>query len=139
MRFLALKKNIFIASATLFVSNFALGQDSTNIEIETVKKEGVVTIDQDSRIERLFQLKRSLKKTYYTIQIYSEPGNSGGFPGSREAKTKFETEFYGWPSEISFEIPNYKVRVGKFATRLEADKSLMEIKKKYPNAFIITP
>jgi len=138
MRFLAFKKSILISFTIFFISYFANGQDSIKVAT-SVKKEGVVTIEQDPRIERLFRLKRSLKKTYYTIQIYSEPGNSGGFPGSREVKAKFEEEFYGWSSEISFEIPNYKVRVGKFATRLEADKNLMEIKKKYPNAFIIAP
>jgi len=33
----------------------------------------------------------------------------------------------------------YKVWVGNFKTRIEAEKNLNDLKKKYPNAFLIKP
>jgi hypothetical protein len=38
--------------------------------------------------------------------------------------------------ELVYETPNYKVWIGDFYSQLEADKKLLMIKKKYPEAFI---
>jgi hypothetical protein len=41
---------------------------------------------------------------------------------------------------LSFFIPQaYKVWVGNFKTRIEAERNLKDIKLKYPNAFLIKP
>ena len=40
---------------------------------------------------------------------------------------------------VIYETPNYKVWVGNFFTRLEADKSLLKVRKKYKSAFIFRP
>ena len=40
---------------------------------------------------------------------------------------------------MKFETPNYKVWVGNFETRLEADRALRRIKRKFANAFIFKP
>ncbi|NER12686.1 SPOR domain-containing protein [Leptobacterium flavescens] len=138
MRFLAAGKLLALCILTGFFSMNLKAQDSLNIQLNQEKKEGVITIDQDQRIERLLAAKKRIKKAYFTIQIYSGTGRTG-LEGAKEAESSFKTQFYGWPCDISFETPNYKVRVGKFRTRLEADKYLMEIKKKYPSAFILIP
>ena len=44
-----------------------------------------------------------------------------------------------YSSEMKYETPNYKIWVGDFRTKIEADRALIAIKKKYPNAFIFTP
>ena len=49
------------------------------------------------------------------------------------AKSKYKQ----YPVLLTFESPNYKVRLGSFRTRLEAEKKLVEIKKSYPAAFVI--
>ena len=38
-----------------------------------------------------------------------------------------------------FNTPNYKIWVGNFRDRLEADRALLRIKKSYMNAFIFKP
>jgi hypothetical protein len=38
-----------------------------------------------------------------------------------------------------FETPYYKIRVGKFVSKIKAIKELKKIKKKYPSAFILKP
>jgi hypothetical protein len=38
-----------------------------------------------------------------------------------------------------FNTPNYKVWVGNFRTRIEAERNLIEIRTKYENAYLIKP
>ncbi|MBT8377528.1 MAG: SPOR domain-containing protein, partial [Bacteroidia bacterium] len=47
---------------------------------------------------------------------------------------------YGqWPVSMRFNTPNYKIWVGNFTNRLEADRALVRIKRNYMNAFIFQP
>ena len=38
-----------------------------------------------------------------------------------------------------FETPNYKVRIGKYKSKIEAEKKLKEIKKEFKSAFVFKP
>jgi hypothetical protein len=40
---------------------------------------------------------------------------------------------------LSFETPNYKVRVGNFKEYLKASEELEFIRKMYPSAFLLKP
>ena len=40
---------------------------------------------------------------------------------------------------MRFETPNYKIWIGNFKTRLEADRALLLIKKKFYSAFVFKP
>ena len=40
---------------------------------------------------------------------------------------------------IIFSTPTYKVWVGNFSTRIEGERYLKIIKKKYPNSILIKP
>ena len=42
-------------------------------------------------------------------------------------------------ADVIYETPNYKVWVGNYYTQLEADKRLIEIRKKFRSAFIFRP
>ncbi|WP_340065066.1 SPOR domain-containing protein [Ascidiimonas aurantiaca] len=104
-----------------------------------VGQEAVVTIDQPPGIDKLMALKTDLnkkdfEKKFFMIQIYN-----GRLERAKIVKSDFQLRFTDWDCDISFESPNYKVRVGKFRTRLEADRKLIEVKKKYPGAFILMP
>ncbi|XLS29794.1 SPOR domain-containing protein [Flavobacteriaceae bacterium M23B6Z8] len=104
----------------------------------TQAQEGKITVEQDPLIDQLIQLKKELnatdEKDFFKIQIYN-----GNLEGAKTSSSKFKLYFPGWECDVFFETPNYKVRVGKFRTRLEADKKLTEVKKRYPSAFILTP
>ncbi len=141
MRFLALKKLVFFIPLVFLLGNKSYSQDnpivkdSTIINNSIVKKEGVINIEQDSRIERLLRIKRQISDDKkYRIQIYN-----GNLKGAEKIQAMCGNQFYGLNCDVSFETPNFKVRVGKFRTRLEADKYLMKVKEKYPSAFILAP
>ncbi|GAA3601706.1 hypothetical protein GCM10022396_18910 [Flavivirga amylovorans] len=102
-------------------------------------QEGKITINQDKNIIALLDFKKRTNKnvdnpTRYKIQIYS-----GNRYGSQEAQKEFRNSFTNWNPTIKYESPNFKTWVGNFRTRLEADRALKKVKKKFPHAFIFKP
>ncbi|MBR9757361.1 MAG: SPOR domain-containing protein [Algicola sp.] len=100
---------------------------------------GDLVINQDEKIETLIELKKALNTSEnaskrYKIQIFS-----GNRSSAEAAKSKFSTELPNWTSKMVYETPNYKVWVGSFRTRLEADRALVKIHKEFPTAFIFKP
>ncbi|PIX08689.1 MAG: hypothetical protein COZ75_10790 [Flavobacteriaceae bacterium CG_4_8_14_3_um_filter_34_10] len=70
----------------------------------------------------------------HTIQLYY-----GELTGANGVIKNYRRNFSSWPSTIIYETPNYKVWVGNFITRLEADRALLEIQTQFPNAFVFKP
>ena len=99
-------------------------------------QEGQVSIEQDEQIDKLLEYKKDIttNKTF-KIQVYQsvDPDRA------QKEKSNFLNSFSDWPVEIEWNTPNYKVWVGNFTTRLEADRALIRIKKKYMNAIIFQP
>lgn len=102
-------------------------------------QQGTVTVDQDKNIDKLLEFKKDLATVNaFTIQIFS--GSSRSARSDAQAiKTQVTTLFPDWANFIEYEQPNYKIRVGNFRTRLEADRALITVKKSYANAFILQP
>lgn len=99
-------------------------------------QDGVVDINKSAALERLIELKKEVNrsKNLIRIQIYSGPRS-----GAEKALATFRSLFLNYASEMKYETPNYKIWVGKFRTKIEADRALIKIKKEYPNAFLFTP
>jgi len=105
----------------------------------TLAQEGKVNVYEDQKLIELLTLKSNLAKENkltdgYTIQLY--------YGELKEANTiirDYERTRSIWPATIQYETPNYKVWVGNYATRLEADRALLEIRKTFPNAFVFKP
>ena len=96
---------------------------------------GKVVIDQNKEITTLLEYKKDLN----TVDLYKIQVFQGNRSGAEEAKSKFESTFDEWPVSMEYETPNYKIWVGNFRSRLEADKAFIKIKKNYSNAFIFKP
>lgn len=101
-----------------------------------IAQKGEVTVSQNDDIDKLLKLKKEINKdlSLFKIQIYN-----GSRSGALEAKSEYKQSFNEWPLEMTFETPNYKIWIGNFKTRLEADRALLRIKKKFGNAFIFKP
>jgi len=102
-------------------------------------QQGNVTIKQDPAISTLLDLKTEINANdedtrRYKIQIFSGDRNK-----AEEIKTAFKYSFDKWASKLVYETPNYKIWIGNFRTKLEADRALVEIKKKFPSAFPFKP
>jgi hypothetical protein len=99
-------------------------------------QEGTVNIEQSKEIDKLLEFKKDIKTVEtYRIQVYS--GNSSS--RASNVKAEFMQSYGQWPVEMVFNTPNYKIWVGNFRDRLEADRALLRIKKNYMNAFIFQP
>ncbi len=102
-------------------------------------QEGRVTIKQDPIIPQLLEKKIEMVQDgiigdRYRIQLFSGDNNQAS-----KVITEYRAEYPKWSSTIVFDTPNYKVWVGNFRNSLEADRALLEIKKKYPAAFRFRP
>lgn len=101
-------------------------------------QEGKDHLTQEEKINQLLELKAEMTISdklddRYKIQLFY--GDNGE---ANEVIKEYRKE-YNYPSRIAYEEPNYKVWVGNFRNRLEADRALLEIKKKFPSAFIPKP
>ncbi|WP_301402536.1 SPOR domain-containing protein [Polaribacter huanghezhanensis] len=74
------------------------------------------------------------KKNGYGFRIQLESGHETAI---KTTQSKFRIERPTIKTYILFESPEWKVQVGDYKTRLEADKILNEIKKKFPSAIIV--
>lgn len=102
----------------------------------TLAQEGVVTIEQDPRIEQLTKVynKVNSNKGYYQIQV-----GFGSYQKAQNLKSQVDIDFPGWFSKIEFQEPTYRVRLGKFQDPLEAERRFREVRKKYPSAMLLKP
>jgi len=122
-----MKKRTFytVAVIALFVfnSNSLLAQNKA-------------TIHQDKRIATLVQTKNTLdkntKKSKYKIQLAN-----GSKAHINAVLSRFYAEFPNTPTHKVYESPEYKVRVGQYRTKLEAERALILIRKEFPNAIIV--
>ena len=98
-----------------------------------------VSVSQDPKFEQLLNEKRKINSSItindrYKIQIFN-----GDTESSKKTLMDFKKENKDMDATIVFSTPQYKVWVGNFKTRIEAEKNLNDLKKKYPNAFLIKP
>lgn len=98
-----------------------------------------VTLTQDAKFEQLLNEKRRINSSItvndrYKVQIYN-----GDSESSKNILNDFKKEFKDMDGTIVFSTPAYKVWVGNFKSRIEAERNLIELKSKYPNALMIKP
>lgn len=102
-------------------------------------QQGEVVVHEDERVTELLRLKAKLSKENkltdgFTIQLYN-----GELKEANSTIREYNRTLSSWSATIEYETPNYKVWVGNFLTRLEADRALLEIQKTFPNAFVFRP
>jgi hypothetical protein len=71
----------------------------------------------------------------YRIQIFFDSGLNSS-DRAKLARDQFLVIYPEIQAYVSWKAPNYRVRVGDYKTRLEAEKSLQLILIDYPNAWV---
>lgn len=104
------------------------------------QKKGSLHVNKDSRIERLMKRQRDVYAVSntmngYRIQIFMEIGNEA-VNHAQSVKYSFTRAFPEIPVYLSYEQPYYRLRVGDFRNRVEAEKYLRLIKPKFGLAFV---
>lgn len=102
-------------------------------------QEEKVTVSQNPKFENLLNEKRKINASITVNDVYKIQIYNGDSETSKKILTDFKRDFLDFDATIIFNTPAYKVWVGNFKTRIEAEKKLMVFKKRYPNAFVIKP
>lgn len=118
---------------TFFLCQFAFAQDKGKV---------VVIMDPqiDSLIVRRLELSRSensgssVSSSGFRVQIFSGLARQDVYT----EQTQFKSIYPNVTTYISYTQPNYRLRVGDFRTRLEAEKFMNELKKQYSSMFIFS-
>lgn len=101
------------------------------------ENEGDIRVESSASVKELIAQKIAFNKeqnsyTGYKIQIYY-----GSEKECYEIKDEFTSLFPDIPTSIIFSTPQWKLQVGEYRSRLEADKSIQSIKKEYPSAIVL--
>ncbi len=103
-------------------------------------QQGYLVLLQDSRLDSLLWLQEQLfeEQQYiegFRIQIFMESGNDAVIH-AQELMDKLAEDFPQWKSYLSYGQPYYRVHIGDFRDRLEAEAALQKLNRNYKQAFI---
>ncbi len=147
-------KRILFITAILIGSNVAKAQDGwlkfpinnkDSVNAQPVKlnysaKKGKVTLHQDARLEKLNDFVRSGEETVegvkidgYRIVIFFDQDKST----VSQQKANFLARYNDYRAYVDYVAPNYRVRVGNFRTRLEAERLKADLIAFFPTAVVV--
>ncbi|WP_297332138.1 SPOR domain-containing protein [Flavobacterium sp.] len=125
MRKLKFGRYLFVALFLITGSGYMHAQD--------------VTVTQDEKFVQLLNEKRKINASVtindkYKIQIFYGENDK-----ARKALSEFKREFTDTDGTIVYESPTYKVWVGSFSSRIDAERMLVKVKERFPYALLIKP
>ena len=99
-------------------------------------QQGDIKIEQDDQIVDLLDIYKTYNESseYYRIQV-----GFGSYAKAQRIKSDVEIDFPGMASKIDFDSPTYRVRLGRFKTKLEAERKFKEVRSLYPDAMLLKP
>ncbi len=93
-------------------------------------------VSQDEKIQLLMDVYQELVKSQqgipgFRVQIYMDSGTQARLRTQR-ARAEFESKYPDINAYITYDEPNFKLRVGDFRTRLDARRFIEHISGDYP-------
>ena len=91
--------------------------------------------NSSNEIKRLISKKRSYNRSYgygYRVQIYY-----GNETKARSLQNKFRANFPNTYTKLDYDKPDWKVLVGNYKTKLEADKAVIKFSEKFSGLIVI--
>lgn len=96
-------------------------------------------LDEAKDLSSLIQLKAELSKKSELKEFYRIQLHSGSRVEAEKIIKTFNSSDIQLDSDIIYETPNFKVWVGFFRNRLNAEHVYSELKEDFPKAIIIKP
>ncbi|MBT8384630.1 MAG: SPOR domain-containing protein [Bacteroidia bacterium] len=122
-----MNKIIFLFATICFLfSNQLFSQTKGKLEIQSSEK-----------IKNIIKQKEAYNKNLKYIKGFKIQLFNGSEQGAYKTREDFSTMFPDIEIKIQFFSPEWKVRVGNYKNRLDADRALFEIKQAFPNAIIL--
>lgn len=122
----------------LFLFLFMFFSKTYGQVITTSNTDSSIIITKDARFDELVRKQKDqglLNQSMhgYRIQIYF----GGVRQKASEVKLDFNSRYPDLQAYLSYQQPNFKVRIGDYRSRYEAQKFLKEIEGLYPTSFIV--
>lgn len=128
-------------------TTLAFGFRNTAMSTDSIQKldfnnpnKGKITVHKDARLENVTQFigrqKESIEGTKidgYRIQIFFNESRSV----AQSQKASFMSIYNDQKAYLDYLAPNYRIRVGNFRTKLQAEKFKQELIATYPTCIVI--
>ena len=91
--------------------------------------------NDSEKIRELISKKRAYNKSFgfgYRIQLYN-----GNEKIAKSIRSRFRIEFPEVFSRLKYTAPEWKVQVGNYKTKLEADKALILLQKEFSGIIVV--
>jgi len=106
-------------------------------QIQAQNEKGTVRIESSAHIDEMVAQKKDYNKTVENFQGYKIQIYYGSEKECYEVKDEFSSLFPDIDTSIIFSTPQWKLQIGNYRTRLEADRAMVNIKKEYPAAIVL--
>jgi hypothetical protein len=135
-----MKKSIIFFSTTLLLYLFLSASIAKSQEQSDLQPE-LKNIIQDPKVAELIEKHIQFNENQpviegFRVQIFFDSGNNS-MENASKVKSNFLNKYPDIPVYLLWQQPNYKVRVGDFRTKIEAQGFYSKIKSEYKNAFIV--
>ena len=97
---------------------------------------GELIINMDTTLVKLIEIKKEVNSEIenFKIQIFNGSRNE-----AENIISEYKILYNDSSAIIRYEAPNYKIWIGNYYTLIEAERGILKVRKKYPNAFIFKP
>ena len=92
-------------------------------------------LTENKDITSLIEKKRAYNKNHGTgfrIQLYN-----GLERTAKSTRSRFQIEYPGVYTKLTYKAPEWKIQVGNYKTRLHADRALNKIREKFSGAIVV--
>jgi hypothetical protein len=137
-------KSVILALTFIFISGFVFSQN-TRVEITQLgvfsnedDGQAKVYFSQDSRLKDIMIGKAQSKKelSVWRVQIYLGSGKNSRAE-AESTRNSFKTKYPEIDAEVLYNSPYFKVHVGSFKTRLEAESLKLKIQGEYSKSWVV--
>ncbi len=92
---------------------------------------------ENEKINNLIEQKRTYNKNNKSSVVYKIQLYNGNEEEAYKIRRNFNISYPDYKTTIMYKPPEWKTQVGDFKTRLEADRVLKIIKKKFTGAIVL--
>ena len=96
-------------------------------------------INDEVEFKKLLDLSEKANSEYFSSNYFSIQVFSGIYKEADSVLNIIKNNYVNDSIFFFFETPNYKVQVGKFQSKVEAQKKLRSVIKEFKAAFILKP
>jgi len=134
------KWNIFPGTDDSTKTQVAKGEKITGFQLDFNAKPGEIKVQQDTRIDKITQFigepqgaSPNVKIKGFRVQLF--------FDTDKDVVNQKRADYLGRyndkPAYVDYLQPNFRLRVGNFRTKLQAQKWQDEVKNDFPDAIIV--